>query len=286
LNFYSGNGSALSTLPNGVSNNFGVGLVGTSKNNLIEKNQIGGNLNGVFIASTTQGGNLLRRNTIAGNPPAQVSATFGASIGADIQDQSAPGANTFEDNRCLTYAGAGPSPCPNLGKPLGDQDRDQEDVVLFERRLLAFPQAQLIDTVFHLSPRPLPSAAPAPPRQTRELNLFTVIGKVVDAACYMVHAAAATSDSHMECGAACLARGTPLAIATDDGTLYFAADGNKQLKVLLNARVRATGNVVERSEPMELKMPVGTKNQMVVRLEGGYKQITLQTLAKIPAAKP
>jgi hypothetical protein len=33
---------------------------------------------------------------------------------------------------------------------------------------------------------------------------------------------------------------------------------------------------------MELKMPVGEKNQMVVRLEGGYKQITLRTLAKAP----
>ena len=31
-----------------------------------------------------------------------------------------------------------------------------------------------------------------------------------------------------------------------------------------------------------LKMPVGEKNQMVVRLEGGYKQITLRTLAKAP----
>jgi len=36
---------------------------------------------------------------------------------------------------------------------------------------------------------------------------------------------------------------------------------------------------------MELKMPVGDKNQMVVRIEGGYKQISIQTLEKIPAAK-
>jgi hypothetical protein len=28
-------------------------------------------------------------------------------------------------------------------------------------------------------------------------------------------------------------------------------------------------------------MPVGDKNQMVVRVEGGYKQITLQTLEKV-----
>ena len=281
------NGSALSTLPSGVSNNFGVGLVGTSKDNLIEKNKIGGNLNGVFIASTTQGGNVLRRNIIAGNPPVQVSATFGASIGADIQDQSAPGANTFEDNWCLTYAGAAPPPCPNLGKPLNEGDSEQEDVAAFSRNRLAFPQARLVEAIFHTNPRPLTNAAASrQPRQTAELNSVTVTGKVVDAACYMLHAAAATSASHMECGAACLARGTPLAIATKDGTLYFPADGNNQLKVLLNARVRATGTIVEKPEPMELKMPVGTKNQMVVRLEGGYKQITLQTLAKIPAAQP
>jgi hypothetical protein len=106
----------------GVSNNFGVGLVGTSKDNLIEKNKIGGNLNGVLIGSQTQGGNLIRRNIIAGNPPGQVSTTFGATIGADIQDLSPPGANTFEDNRCLTYVGAGPSPCPNVGRPQNGED--------------------------------------------------------------------------------------------------------------------------------------------------------------------
>jgi len=52
----------------------------------------------------------------------------------------------------------------------------------------------------------------------------------------------------MDCGAACLARGAPLAIATDDGTLYFPADGNLQLKPLFNARVRASGTVVEKHD--------------------------------------
>ena len=32
-------------------------------------------------------------------------------------------------------------------------------------------------------------------------------------------------------------------------------------------------------------MPVGDKNQMVVRVEGGYKQITVQILEKILPAK-
>lgn len=76
-----------------------------------------------------------------------------------------------------------------------------------------------------------------------------------------------------------------MAIATDDGVLYFPADGNQRLKSLLNAHVRASGTVVEKHDPMELKMPVGDKNQMVVRVEGGYKQITIQTLEKITPAK-
>ncbi len=110
-------------------------------------------------------------------------------------------------------------------------------------------------------------------------------GKVVDAACYMLHASAGTVASHKDCGAACLARGVPLAIAANDGALYFPADGNERLKSLLNARVRASGIVVEKHDPMELKMPVGDKNQMVVRLEGGYKQITIETLERIQAEK-
>jgi len=59
----------------------------------------------------------------------------------------------------------------------------------------------------------------------------------------------------------------------------------QRLKSLLNACVRAAGNVVEKHDPMELKMPVGDKNQMVVRMEGGYKQITIETLERIPAQK-
>lgn len=287
MNIYSGNGSALSTFSGGTtSNNFGVGLVGSSHDNLIEKNKIGGNLNGVLIMKSTQGGNIIRRNIIAGNPPVQVSNEFGASIGADIQDLSAAGTNTFEDNRCLTYVGAGPSPCPNVGKPRNGEDTEQEDVAAFGRNRLRFPQARLVDAVFHRSARPLFNAAvPARAAYNAASDSVTVTGKVVDAACYMLHSPAATAASHKDCGAACLARGVPLAIAADDGALYFPADGNQRLKSLLNARVRASGTIVEKHDPMELKMPVGDKNQMVVRMEGGYKQITIETLERIPTEK-
>jgi parallel beta-helix repeat protein len=126
LNVYSGNGNASSTtppLPSGTGDNFGVGLAGTSKDNLIEKNKIGGNVNGVYIGPSTQGGNVIRRNIITGNPPVQVSETFGSHVGADIQDLSPSGANSFEENYCLTYSGAGPAPCPNLSRPEGEKQR-------------------------------------------------------------------------------------------------------------------------------------------------------------------
>jgi hypothetical protein len=290
LNTFSGNGAATSkaspSTPN--SNNFGLGLLGISQDNLVENNKFGGNVNGVYLGAGGQViGNVIRRNIIAGNPPAEAIREFGVAIGADIQDLSAPGTNTFEHNRCLTYVGSlQPSPCPSISKPDDDEDRQERDIAAFGRNRLAFPHARLVNAVFHVNGGPLPKTAGAPkPSHPADPESVTVTGKVVDAACFMLHASAATAASHKDCGAACLTRGVPLAIATDDGVLYFPADGNQRLKSLLNARVRASGTVVEKHDPMELKMPVADKNQMVVRLEGGYKQITIETLERIPAEK-
>jgi hypothetical protein len=294
LNTFYGNGAATSKFspsdPN--SNNFGLGLFATSQYNLIEKNKIGGNINGIYLdrSGKTGGnviGNVIRRNVILGNPPAEAIREFGASIGADIQDFSAPGTNTFDDNRCLSYAGqTTPAPCPSISKPDTDEDQQERDIAAFGRKRLASPQPRLVNAVFHQSSHALPRTAGATKSgQADDPGSVTVTGKVVDAACFMLHATAATNASHKDCGAACLARGVPLAIAADDGTLYFPADGNQRLKSLLNARVRASGTVVEKHDPMELKMPVGDKNQMVVRVEGGYKQITIQTLEKISPSK-
>jgi hypothetical protein len=291
LNTFYGNGSATSKdSPSATnSNNYGLGLFGASQNNLIEKNKFGGNINGLYLGAELGDfvtGNIIRRNVILGNPSAEAIREFGVSIGADIQDMSAPSSNTFEDNRCLTYAGqTAPAPCPNISKS-DDEERQEQDIAAFGQNRLALPQARLVNAVFHWSGSPfLGNADPAIPERTGDSDSVTITGKVVDAACYMLHVAAAMSVSHMECGAACLARGVPLAIATNDGVLYFPADGNQRLKSLLNARVRASGNVVEKHDPMEMKMPVGDKNQMVVRIEGGYKQITIETLEKIPVGK-
>ena len=122
--------------------------------------------------------------------------------------------------------------------------------------------------------------------QQKPAAAATVVGTVVDAACFMMHPAAATSGSHEECGTACVARGVPIGIANEaDKTLYFPADGGKALAGRLHQRVRVTGSVTEKTDPMELKMPVGDHNEMVVRVEGGYKVITIQTIAAAAAAK-
>lgn len=115
-----------------------------------------------------------------------------------------------------------------------------------------------------------------------QARTMTLVGKVVDAACYMIHPPAASIPSHKDCGAACLARGVPLAIANEkDNSLYFPADGNKRLSTLLDQRVRVTGTVSRKSEPMELKMAVGDNNQMAVRVEGGYDVVTMISLEKV-----
>ena len=99
---------------------FGIGFEGSSRENLADENDIGGNTNGVFFFNSSSD-NIVRRNIIVGNPAAQVSKTFvlpnqqGADIG--FRPNFTGANNTFEDNFCLTYIqGAGPAtaPCPNI----------------------------------------------------------------------------------------------------------------------------------------------------------------------------
>jgi len=99
---------------------FGIGFEGSSSENVVEDNDIGGNSNGVYFFNTSSD-NVVRRNIIAGNPAAQVIKTFTATNqqGADIafRPKFAGANNTIKDNFCLTYIqGAGPAtaPCPNI----------------------------------------------------------------------------------------------------------------------------------------------------------------------------
>jgi hypothetical protein len=102
----------------------------------------------------------------------------------------------------------------------------------------------------------------------------------VDAACYMIHPQSATGPSHKECAVACADRGVPLAILNqNDNKLYFPTGGNKELHPFIGQRVRATGVVVDKAEPMQLSMPVGEKNKLSVTVEGGYKVLTIASIS-------
>lgn len=128
--------------------------------------------------------------------------------------------------------------------------------------------------------KPAAGAAPAPGRS------MTIVGTVVDAACYMMHPRAAVGGSHDECGSACIARGVPVAIANEaDRKLYFLAGDVSAVGTMLHTRVRATGTVTEKREPMELKMPVGEHNEMVVRVDGGYRVMAIDKVGPAPARK-
>src|SRR5258707_8582710 len=114
--FY-GNGSL--DYPNG-NVDFGIGFEGSSRENLVEDDNIGGNTNGVLFFNTSSD-NIVRRNIIAGNPAAQVIKTFFLANQhcADIafRPTFAGANNAFKDNFCLTYIhGACPAtaPCHNI----------------------------------------------------------------------------------------------------------------------------------------------------------------------------
>src|SRR5262249_12964353 len=118
---------------------FGIGLEGSSKDNVIEENDIGGNTNGVAFFNTSSD-NLVRRNIISGNPAAQVSKTFTLANqqGADvtIRPTFAGANNVFEDNFCLTYLkGGGPAtaPCPNI-RTHGVEEADNRSLPLRPNR--------------------------------------------------------------------------------------------------------------------------------------------------------
>src|SRR5262245_15353671 len=92
--------------------NFGIGLLGTSTDNLIEDNVVTGNVTGIRIVATAVR-NVFRGNVVAGNPPILISNTAldNAASGFDIQNLSASAANTFENNTCITSLNA---PCGSL----------------------------------------------------------------------------------------------------------------------------------------------------------------------------
>ncbi len=93
-----------------------------TNDNVIEDNRVTGNTNGiVLVAGTT--GNIIRRNVVVANPPLQVSVTFPQAGGVDIRNGATPGANTIDDNVCMTALNAA---CPAVDAH-GRHDKPPKD---------------------------------------------------------------------------------------------------------------------------------------------------------------
>jgi parallel beta-helix repeat protein len=93
-----------------AADDFGIAIVNAvSTENMIEENSALGNANGIFLVPGTSG-NVIRQNIAMGNPAIQVSNSLPMSTGVDIRNLAAAGANTFEDNACITSMNA---PCPS-----------------------------------------------------------------------------------------------------------------------------------------------------------------------------
>jgi hypothetical protein len=128
------------------------------------------------------------------------------------------------------------------------------------------------------------AAVTAPSAQSgRRTGQSGLEGRVVDAACYLMHPHAASGKTHDECGTACAKRGVPLGVVNEaDGKLYLDLEARKQLLAHLHERVRVLGSTEKRQGPLRLELPVSDTNTMTVQLEGEYYVVSISNIAKAP----
>jgi parallel beta-helix repeat protein len=82
--------------------------VGASSGNTIDENLVTGNTNGIYIAATV-GRNMIRGNTVVGNPAIQIGNTSPQVRALDIVNLAPIEQTTFQRNKCVTAQNA---PCP------------------------------------------------------------------------------------------------------------------------------------------------------------------------------
>ena len=95
---------------------------------------------------------------------------------------------------------------------------------------------------------PTPSASHEPPKD----RSTTIVGHVVDTACYLTHGA--QGEKHIECATECAKEGIPLAILDEDSsTLYLPLaskhhkHANAELMPFIEKSVKVKGVVMERN---------------------------------------
>jgi len=98
------------------------------------------------------------------------------------------------------------------------------------------------------------SSARAQDKSEQSSSKKTIRGLVRDIACPLQNKESTSRRFNLECAKMCAAKGSPLAILTDDGTLYFAiaagmpdTDQRPRLLPFLGKYVSVSGDVFERA---------------------------------------
>jgi hypothetical protein len=131
--------------------------------------------------------------------------------------------------------GAAPSPTIAAGGAVVDQLVDQVPVV----DQAAPVGDQIAPVVDPTAPQlPVPRVDP----------VTTIVGQLVESACYMQRGAAATAPEHLKCATMCAQKGHRLAVVTSTGDVFmvtgiFTQDNNAKLIPLIQRMVVLTGTV-------------------------------------------
>lgn len=92
------------------ADDFGIGIIGSATDNVVEENVVIGNTNGILLGAGSRQ-TLVRENTVVGNPAIQVGNTRPQAQAVDILNLAPANQTTFERNVCVTSVNA---PCPVL----------------------------------------------------------------------------------------------------------------------------------------------------------------------------
>ena len=90
------------------ADDFGMGVIGAARGNVIDQNNVTGNTNGILVAAGTRE-TIVRENVVLGNPGIQVGNLRPDAQSVDILNLSPSGQTQFGRNTCITAVNA---PCP------------------------------------------------------------------------------------------------------------------------------------------------------------------------------
>lgn len=112
----------------------------------------------------------------------------------------------------------------------------------------------------------------ADPPEAKAGKQVAVVGRLVDATCFVVSSVDAADRDHAECGSACLASGMPAALLPDDAedpaALLFLLTNPEPLSGQVGQTVKVEGRLYERFRAFDVQ-------RLWVRNAGQWREVRL-----------